>query len=212
MGGLAVTRTLGRLGVPVYCVDHDWATPAFHSRYCRGRSRFDMRNASGRDTLSMLGALSDTIGARAVLIPTGDLGALFVAENAVALRERFEFPSVGAPLVRSLCSKREMYRLARLHDVPTPETAFPKSRADVLDFLATAKFPILLKPILGDLPGRVVAPIARVDDARALLERYDATEDPSRPNVMLQEFIPAATIRPGCSTAISIIRAPAGSP
>ena len=36
-GGLGIVRSLGRLGVPVYCVDTDWWEPASSSRYCRGR-------------------------------------------------------------------------------------------------------------------------------------------------------------------------------
>jgi D-aspartate ligase len=189
-GGLAVARSLGRLGVPVYCVDADWATPAFFSRYCRGRARWDLPNATQEQTLDMLHALGKRIGRPAILIPTGDMGAIFVADHASDLRERYFFPDVDPALVRKLCSKREMSRLATAHGVATPAAVFPKSRADVLDYMDVAQFPIIIKPIFGNIAGRVVKPIVRFETRDALLAYYDANEDTSRPNLMLQEFIP----------------------
>jgi D-aspartate ligase len=36
-GSVAVVRTLGRLGIPVYAITEDRLTPAAVSRYCTGR-------------------------------------------------------------------------------------------------------------------------------------------------------------------------------
>ena len=36
-GALGIARSLGRLGVPVYCVGATYWEPAFSSRYCRRR-------------------------------------------------------------------------------------------------------------------------------------------------------------------------------
>ena len=189
-GGLAAARTLGRLGVPVHCVDADWATPAFFSAYCRERVRWNLHDSPSAQTLDVLRALGKRIGRPAVLIPTGDAGAIFVADHADQLRDSFLFPDISPDLIRSLCSKEEMYHLARKHGVATPETAFPKSRSDVLAYLETARFPILIKPISGALPGRPAPQIAKIENEKDLLARYDALEDPASPNLMLQEFVP----------------------
>ena len=189
-GGLGVTRSLGRLGVPVYCVDADRYTPAFFSKYCRGKFQWDLHGAPAAEAVRFLRKLGAIIGRRSVLIPTSDIGAMFVVEQADRLRDLFMFPDTDAGLVRSLCSKKEMYHLAKKCGVPTPETAFPQSRDDVVEYLESARFPILLKPIYSNLIAHVVKPMVLVHTERELLERYDAAEDPSRPNLMLQEFIP----------------------
>jgi predicted ATP-grasp superfamily ATP-dependent carboligase len=130
------------------------------------------------------------IGRRAILIPTTDDGVVFVADHADALKEQFMFPDQNAALVHSLCSKKEMYNLAKKFRVPTPEAAFPQSKEDVLRFLQNATFPIMMKPIYSwgskqKLPSKAV-----LHTERELTEKYDAIEDPEEPNLMLQEYVP----------------------
>jgi predicted ATP-grasp superfamily ATP-dependent carboligase len=125
-----------------------------------------------------------------VLIPTSDIGSIFVADHADQLSDQFIFPRPAARLIRSLCSKKEMYHLARKCDVSTPETSFPQSRDDVLRYAEAARFPVLLKPIYNQRPGRALQTMTRVETVQTLLERYDAIEDPLLPNLMLQEYIP----------------------
>jgi predicted ATP-grasp superfamily ATP-dependent carboligase len=137
-----------------------------------------------------LGELGRLIGRRSVLVPTSDIGAMFVADEAERLAEWFIFPHQDCDLIRSLCSKREMYHLAGKWNVPAPRTAFPRSRTDVVQYLETAQLPVLLKPIYSDLPGRAVASMTLCHTKEELLARYEAAEDPSMPNLMPQEFIP----------------------
>ena len=54
-------------------------------------------------------------------------------------------PNMCPQLIRELSSKEGMYRLAKKHGVPTPEAAFPKSRQDVLEFVSSATFPVMVK-------------------------------------------------------------------
>jgi D-aspartate ligase len=189
-GGLAIVRSLGRLGVPVYAVHADRWTPGFFSRYCRERVLWDLRSAPAEQSVRFLIDLGRRIGQRAVLVPTSDIGAMFVAAEAERLGERFIFPRQDRDLVRSLCSKREMYELAVKWNVPAPKTTFPRTRADVVDYLETAQLPVLVKPIYSDLPGRSVAPMMLCNTRREVLDRYDAVEEPAMPNLMLQEYIP----------------------
>jgi len=184
--GLGILRSLGRLGIPVYSmVDDVLDAPAFHSRYCAGKSR-----CSSHFTEKVIGELLDVgrrIGRRSVLIVTYDELAIFVAENADRLREQFIFPDQTAGLVRSLCSKREMHHKARAQGVPTAEIFFPRSREEVLDFLKRSSFPIVVKAIHGWLWRRPVGGrMAIANTERELLDIYDAME----PNVILQEYIP----------------------
>ena len=189
-GGVGVVRSLGRLGVPVHCIDAEPTAPAFSSKYCRERLVWDLHSASENEALRFLERLGRRIGRPSVLITTSDIGAMFVADQADTLREWFLFPEVDADLVRSLCSKRQMHLVAHEHGVDTPETAFPASRDEVLGYLETARFPVLLKPIYSYLPGRAPQRLLLVHSAAELLEHYDANDDVANGNLMFQEFVP----------------------
>jgi D-aspartate ligase len=186
-------RSLGRLGVPVYCIDPKRSAPAFFSRYCRGKFLWDVDSAPVEESLHFLMDVGRKIGRPSVLIPTGDIGAMFVAGQAHELQKWFIFPELDRALVQSLCNKKQMYYTARQWNVPTPETCFPESRQDVLNYLEVARFPIMLKPIYSRLPGSRGRQwqIGLIHDPEELLKVYDGIEDPM-PNVMLQEYIPGA--------------------
>ncbi len=188
--GIGIMRSLGRLGVPVYGIEGDRCSPALCSRYCRGKFLWDLHTATSDEALAYLTRVSQQLGRRALLIPTSDIGAMFVAEHADQLADKYLFPESPPGLVRSLCNKREMYYLAKKCHVDVPETAFPGSRQDVLEYLQTARFPILLKPVYNLVPGLKPWRMRIITDARELLEQYDAVAEPATPNVMLQEYIP----------------------
>ena len=104
-GGLGAIRTLGRLGVPVYGVHEARWAPAANSRYLRGRLFWRPDPDQAERTLAGLMRLAELIGRRAVLIPTDDAGAIFLAEHGGPLRESFLFPAPPAGLPRRLAGK-----------------------------------------------------------------------------------------------------------
>src|SRR5947209_4229346 len=110
-GPLCIVRSLGRLSIPVFAIDPAQSTPAYHSRYCRGRFVSDLDGAFNERSVLQLLQIGRNIG-RSILIPTTDEAAIFVADHAPALKEAFLFPDQSAELVRSLCSKKQMYFLA----------------------------------------------------------------------------------------------------
>jgi predicted ATP-grasp superfamily ATP-dependent carboligase len=190
-GSIGIMRTLGRMGVPVYGIDPDRDAAAFLSKYCRAKFIWDIAAAPAQQTVDFLSDVAHRIGCRPLLIPTADEGAVFVAENAAALRDSFIFPEPGEELVKSLISKKTMYFLAKRHGIPTAETAFPQSRNDVIEFMRAAVFPIMLKGIDGNLlKRRTGTKMEIVSNADELLAKYDELEDPLAPNLMLQEYIP----------------------
>ena len=148
-GGLGITRTLGRMGVPVYNVDESKFAPAFYSRYSKGRFTWDAEAAPAEKTVEALCEFAARIGRRAILVPTSDATTMLVSEYANRLSEWFDFPLVDPTLVHALCSKREMYFLAKKHGVPTPDAAFPQSRAELIECSKTFKDPVMAKGIFG---------------------------------------------------------------
>ncbi len=191
-GGLGITRSLGRLGVPVYHVDIGPFVPAFVSRYSKGKFECDLEQAAPHQFVQFLDDVAARIGQPAVLIPTSDTLTEMVADHAESLAAWYLFPSPGADLIHSLCSKREMYFLAKKLGIPTAEVALPQCREDALDYAEVATFPVMFKGIVGTrLQARCGRRMFLVHNRRELLHSYDAHEDPSDPNIMLQEYIPA---------------------
>jgi predicted ATP-grasp superfamily ATP-dependent carboligase len=190
-GGLGMTRTLGRMGVRVYNVDAGQWIPSFVSRYSAGKFVWDAETAPAGVTVIYLERIAQQLGCRPILIPTTDHLAMLVATHRERLSESFIFPSIEPELVSGLCSKKEMHFLARNAGIPTPDAAFPQSRAELLEYLETAKFPIMLKGVFGkNLEAVTGKRMFKVKTREELLAVYDKAEDPMQPNLMLQEYIP----------------------
>jgi predicted ATP-grasp superfamily ATP-dependent carboligase len=192
--GHALARSLGRLGVKVYGVHGDSRSPAARSRYWEKNTFWDLAKHPPEVSVDKLLQLSHEIGGQPILIPTDDRSCLFVADNAENLRLGFLFPNQPAGLARALSSKESMYHLCNQHSMPTPRTAFPHSREDVLDYIETATFPIMLKGIdTVALLRHAGTRMALVPDETTLLKLYDQWETPGMRNLMLQEYIPGSS-------------------
>ncbi len=189
-GTLGIARSLGRLGVPVHAVHADLTHPLFRSRYLAGAHAWDF-SASAERSVEFLLRTGRRLGRGTVLIPTSDDTAELVAEHAGTLREWFVFQENPPELVRALSNKRSLYALAQRHGIPTAETVFPGSLAEVEAFAAGATFPVMLKASDGlRLQARTGKKMVIARTAAELLEWYRRLEDPADPVLMLQEYIP----------------------
>jgi len=189
--GLCLTRSLGRQGIPVYCVHRDRWSPGVHSRYCRKKFLWDVNRTSAEENVGRLLAVGKAIGKRSVLYHTTDETAVFVAEHADSLREWYIIPPQAPSLVHQLTSKEKMHFLAVEHGIDTAETGFPKSRRELSDLIPALTFPVMLKGIDGQLlEARSGKKMVLVRTEEELLSAYDLLEDPLHPNLMVQEYIP----------------------
>jgi D-aspartate ligase len=188
-----IVRTLGRLGIPMYGVHTNPSSPVARSRYWWKNFTWNLTEASPEKSVDWLLQLGRKIGSRPILIPTCDSSCLFVADNADALREGFRFPNQPDGLACSLSSKKQMYLLCKKHSIPTAETAFPQSRDDVVEFLKSATFPVMLKCIDNTILSRIDMRVVLVKDAETLLDYYDKMEAPDIGNFMLQEYMPGGS-------------------
>lgn len=187
IGALSIARTLGRLGVRVYLIAERDNSPVWHSRYWAKKYAWDF-SYGDEATLEFFLNVGRDIGAPAVLLTLVDSVAIFIEQNAEALATRFIFP-IGAPnVVKHLANKFDMFALAKQHGIPTPETAFPQSRDDVVRFAQTAQFPIIMKGADPLLPRAAAKQI--VWNASELLDAYDQAAASGAVNAVLQEYIP----------------------
>src|SRR6266699_2169587 len=143
LGALAIMRTLGPLGVPLYGVDADPRSPAMLSRYCRERFLFGLDESRPMEFLDRLLDVGRFLGRPAILIPTSDETAQFVVDQAEPLSRQFIFPRNSPEMIARLVSKKGMYELALELGVPTPVTLFPESLEDVKAFLSKITFPVM---------------------------------------------------------------------
>lgn len=184
-------RSLGPLGVTLHGVDADPHSPGMTSRYCKGKFHGDLDEKHPERLLDLLHQTARRIGRRALLIPTSDETAVFVAEHADELGDEYLFPRNSPELMKNLMSKKGMHSLARQHGIPTPLTEFPRNLHDVDTYLDRARFPVMLKAIFGNrLQQRTGKKMVLVHTPEELLRNYEWLEDPEDPNLMLQEGIP----------------------
>ena len=191
IGALAILRSLGRLGISIYGIDDDPASPVMKSRYFTEKfyKVFDENNQ--QEYLDFVLVTGQKLGRKSLLIPTSDELAVFVAENSEQLSRYFIFPGLDADLAKDLISKKEMFTIATRHDVPTPTTLFPKKIEDVEEFASRIQYPVMLKGIHGNrLFARTGLKMAIAESKEELLAKYEELEDPESPNLMLQEHIP----------------------
>lgn len=188
-GGLGVIRSLGRAGVPVYGVHENPGAPAASSRYQAGRF-FWRADPADPDALTRgLTVLAERIGRPAVLFPTDDAGALFLAEHGSDLRRLFVFADPPPDLPRRVAGKHSLYRLCRELGVRCPQVCLPASAGEAREFSARAGYPVVAKLVTpwssdGSLPSTSV-----VRDQDGLARIYQRCEQ-SGTGLMLQEFIP----------------------
>jgi len=193
LGALAIMRSLGPLGVPLYAVSNSRFDPAMRSRYCRETYELVFDEDRPGPYLAGLLEIGRRIGRRAILIATSDETTQFVADHADALRRHFIFQENPPERIRQLASKREMFGLATRHRVPTPDTRFPRNIDDVIEYTRTGSFPVMLKGIYGNrLQQRTAKKMEIVHTPEQLIDAYRRMEDPQAPNLMIQELIPGA--------------------
>jgi len=193
-GNLGIARTLGRLGVPMYIITQAGNKgPVLASRFWAEKIALDF-SKSASETLRSFGDIGRRLearhGSRPILLTVEDWVAVFIEDHADALGEQFVFPRSSAPTVSALADKWQMYKLAKKHGIPVPETARPESRAEVEAFLETAQFPLAMKaadPFMAFVPEKAI-----VQDRNELLAKFDGDLRLGPPNIIVQEFIPGA--------------------
>ncbi len=190
-GGVGAIRSLGRLGVPMYAITEDRYTPAAASRYLKGRFVWPTTGREDPERLvDGLLRIGRRIGRPTVLIPTDEEAAVLIAEHVDVLGDRFLCPRSPSGLSRRLASKQGLHELCTEHGIPSPRAAFPQSQADIEDFAARARFPVVAKnrEAFQRRSRPAVHGTTRIADAAHL--RHLAKDWGPHPGVILQEYLP----------------------
>jgi len=187
--GLAIVRSLGRQGIPVWVLGHGDQLLATLSRY--NNRTLSWPSEDQEEKLNFLIRLAERNGIRDwVLFPTGDEGAALVARHHQTLAQYFQLTTPPWDELRWLYDKRLAYRLADRVGVARPWTMYPANQ----DELAGSKllYPVILKPAYHSGFNPLTASKAwRIDSREQLLARYEEARTLVDPSIlMIQELIP----------------------
>ena len=194
-GTLGAIRSLGRMGVPVYAVQESGWAPAGHSRYLRGRVLWrPAALPAGRVQAGLL-HLAELLGRPAVLIPTDDAGAIFLAEHGEVLRGMFLFAAPPASLPRQLAAKQSLHTLCAGLGFPSPRSFLASSLDQAARAAADYGYPVVGKLAWPWESGSRLLSTQIICDRAGLDDAWRAVEG-GHPyggaGLMVQEYIPAA--------------------
>jgi predicted ATP-grasp superfamily ATP-dependent carboligase len=144
--GLAITRSLGRRGIPLVLLGTA-GSPGMRSRYGFPVPLDDVPAAELPAVLETLGSRLPT---RAVLLPTTDERVLLVARHATRLDPFFRFSLAPLEILEDLADKRKQHLLAERLDIPAPRTAAPSDAGQLKRIAGEIGFPCVLKPAYSD--------------------------------------------------------------
>ena len=186
--GLAVVRSLGRRGVPVWTLEPGFDCMGSVSRYSVNSLRWPA--AGEQEQLDFLFGLAARYRLDGwTLFVTSDEPTMLVAQHHAALSTHFRLTVPPWDRLRWAYDKRLTYQLAADVGVPHPRTFYPKNGNEVskLDL----EFPVILKPAFKRRSNRFTRDKAwRVDDRQMLAARYaEAAELVGSDAVMVQELI-----------------------
>jgi D-aspartate ligase len=187
--GLAVVRSLGRHGIPVWVLKHGDQLLATKSRY--NRRTLSWPSEDEEEKVRFLVDLADREDIHDwVLFPTGDEGAALVARHHETLGKFYQLTTPPWDELKWAYDKRLSYRLADRVGVDHPWTMYPTSREEVT--ASQCPYPVILKPAYRSRFNRFTASKAwRVENREQLLARYDEAKTLVDPGtLMIQELIP----------------------
>lgn len=191
--GLAVARSLGRLGVPVFGVSASRYALGRASRYCSFLGHLSDLSRAGEGAALREGLVewAQRSGDRPVLYVTDDRHIEILDGEFEALSQWYRLSTDYRVSGLSVLDKRSFYTLCEKHGVEFPATYWPTSDSDVRRISAEVRYPALLKPALPHHFYGSIGPkkVVTVDTAKELVEAYRRTSR-SEGDLLVQEIIP----------------------
>jgi predicted ATP-grasp superfamily ATP-dependent carboligase len=187
-GSLAIARSLGRQGIPVWFLTDDHPITKF-SRYCQRSFRWNgPQSETALCDLLEFAAKHDLAGW--VLFAGGDPEVRLICQHHAELSAVFRLTTPPWEVARYAHDKRLTHERAVQVGVDYPLTRYPQSLREVAE--VPCAFPLILKPTFRE--GRdpfTSAKAWRVDTREQLVTRYAEAEAlVGREAISLQELIP----------------------
>jgi D-aspartate ligase len=143
--GLAVSRSLGRRGVPIIALDPDPKGYALTSRYATVTALCPNVLSDEEGFINFLVELGQVLDRPGVLYPTNDEWVLAVNRHRTVLKQYFLIPFAGPEIVEPVLDKARLYRAASELGIPIPRTWYLEN-ADLEQLAAELPYPCIVKP------------------------------------------------------------------
>ncbi len=187
-GSLAIARSLGRRGIPVWFITDDHPITKF-SRYCQRSFRWKgPQSETAVSDLLAFAAGHDVNGW--VLFAGGDPEVRLICKHHAELSAAFRLTTPPWSVARFAHDKRLTHERAVLTGVDYPWTYYPRSGRELAEL--DCSFPLILKPTFRERRDPFTSAKAwRVNNREELLARYAEAEAlVGREAISLQELIP----------------------
>jgi D-aspartate ligase len=187
-GSLAVARSLGRRGIPMWYLSDDHPLTRF-SRYVGYSGRWPGPDAP--DAVEWLRRFVRHYGLDGwTLFACGDAEVQFCGRNHAALSTMLRLATPPWFVARWIVDKRLTYQHAENAGVPVPWSYCPRSREDAAQL--DCRFPVILKPTVHQRRNAFTQAKAwRADDRETLIARYvEAAALVGEQAIVVQELIP----------------------
>ncbi len=186
---LAVTRALGRAGIPVVNVRHCERGYAAASKYVTQEVIAPDPVLEPDAYVETLEALGAECGG-GLLVPAYDDALLVVSQRRDALSEHYAVGCMKWELAARCLDKEKTYAVAERAGIPVPQTFSPSSIGELRARSHEIGFPCLVKPRLSHLYSRAHGhKMAKVRDRAELQRAWTEARDAGL-DVLVQEFIP----------------------
>ena len=187
--GLAIARSLGRRGIPVYIIDDQYCVSSF-SRYATKVIRVE----SILDERKTVNAVLET-GRRYnlrdwVLFPTRDENVAAFSRYRNELTSFFRVTTGDWKSVEWAWDKKKTYELAEKLDIPCPKTFNPRSADEVPALFS--RLPLAIKPAVKENFFYATGAKAwRADTPEQLMALYEKAIAQIKPEeILIQEIVP----------------------
>lgn len=148
--GLGISRSLGRIGIPVVGIDFKSGSPGLRSRYVRPLVCADPVTESDR-VLDLLIDEGSRLDEKGIIFPTSDAFLLMLSRNRKRLEDSFDFIIPPEKIIEGMINKSIQYREATRLGIPIPETYFPSSMDELNQIARDIPYPAIIKPLYSHL-------------------------------------------------------------
>lgn len=179
--GLAIARSLGRKGIPVFALESNPKLSGTRTRYAHV---LPATNINGPELITDLIACRDRFREAPVLYVTNDNMVRTVAGALDQIRSRYRLHWPEADVVRSLLDKGQIESIARSSGLGYPRSHLVSGLADLGPIRGELTYPIAFKPTK-PLSGFKAMRLDSERDLSLQLQRYEGTVD----HFLLQEWV-----------------------
>lgn len=187
--GLGVVRSLGRKGIPVQVIDHEFPISRF-SRYCNHFTKAP-NPLDEESYLSFLKRFSRNNRAHDwVIYPNNDRTVCFLSRFREQLEEYYRIPTPDWQTIQYIYDKKNTYQLAEKLEIPIPKTYYPQNQKEIEGL--KLDYPVIIKPSIRDnFYDKTKIKAFLITNRDQLIKTYKkVTAVIEASEVLIQEFIP----------------------